>query len=59
MVPVEANKNDATTPTTADSAAGVRCDPAADAATVTEKRSELVPIVEADDREEAGYGYGV
>ena len=59
MVPVDVKQNDAMTPTTTDAAAGVHCDPAADAAGVTETRSEPAPIVEADDWEEAGYGYGV
>ena len=43
---------------TSDSA-GVRCEPAADAVGVNEKQPDPAPVVEADDREEAGYGYGV
>ena len=54
---VVSKDSDVTTRTT-DRTIVVHCEPAADADAVSEERT-AEPIVEADDREEAGYGYGV
>ena len=61
MVPIDqVNENDATTRTMADAAGGVGPEPAAQGDAATDRGREPVPtVVETDDWEEAGYGYGV